>query len=74
MCLDLQHADTVVELRDDTEVLVCANIVLFDEWGVVCADFCYVAVFSIAKLGIVITRLGVCWRGSGGSCGGGLIE
>ena len=53
----------VVQLVEDSELLVGGCVVGGYEGAVVGANIGYVAVFSVAEFGIVIACLGVCWDG-----------
>lgn len=58
-----EETDAVVQLVEDSEVLVRGCVVGGYEGAVVGANVRYVAVFSVAEFGIVIACLGVCWDG-----------
>ena len=55
--------DSVIQLVEDTEFLVGRCIIGGYKGAVVGADVGYVAVFSVAEFGIVVTCLGVCGNG-----------
>ena len=64
--LSLQESDSIVQLGCYWESLICGCVSTFDEWRVMSRYFGDVGVFSGAKLGVVVTRRGVC---SCGYCG-----
>lgn len=64
MGLDLEHADSVIELCGDIEVLVCGDIVWLHEGRVMGTDLSYVAVSPVAKLRVEVAGCCVRWHRS----------
>ena len=56
-----EETDAVVQLVEDSQLLVGGCVVGGYEGAVMGANVSYVAVFSEAEFGIVIACLGVCW-------------
>ena len=65
--LALKHADSIIELSDNSELLVCRCIIWIYEWAIMGCHLSDITVFPAAKLGVVVTGLGIC-RTCG--CGG----
>ena len=57
--LALKHADAIVQLVCDAEVLVGGCVIRVYEGRVVGRDERYIAVFSIAELGMIVAWLSV---------------
>ena len=65
------HANTIVQLIDDSEFLVTSGISRDGEGGVVSAHFGDVAVFPVAELRVVVASSGVAHgRRTASACGG----
>ena len=65
------HANTIVQLIDDTKFLVTSSISRDGKGSVVSAHLGDVAVFPVAELGIVVTRSGIAHsRSTACACGG----
>ena len=58
-----EETDAVVQLVEHSEILVGGCVVRGHEGAVVGTNVGYVAVFSVAKFGIIIACSGVCWNG-----------
>ena len=66
MGLALEHADAVVELGENGEVLVGGGVVVEDEGGVVGGDLGDVAVGTVAEGEVAIAGGGIFGGGGGG--------
>jgi hypothetical protein len=65
------HADTIVQLIDDTEFLVAGGVPRNGKSGVVGAHLGDVAVLPVAELGVVVACSSVAHsRRTAGACGG----
>ena len=62
MRLDLEHSYAVIELINDSQLLVGGCIVGHGEGAVMGSNVCDVAVFSTAELGIVVACLRIGWK------------
>lgn len=60
MDLELQHADSVVELGSYRVLLVRGDIALPVEGAVVCSDVSDIRVIACAKLDVAVAWLRVC--------------
>lgn len=65
MCFGFEQSDAIIELIDDSKLLIGGRIVGQHEGAVVRPDIGDVAVLSAAELGIIIARLRICWDSRG---------
>ena len=56
-----EETDAVIQLVEDSELLVRGCVVGRYEGAVVGPHVCYIAVSSGAEIGIIVACLGVCW-------------
>lgn len=69
--LALEHADTIIQLIDDSKFLVACSISGDGKGSVVGAHLGDIAVFPVAKLGVVVARSSIAHsRSTACACGG----
>ena len=67
----LTHAHTIVQLIDDSEILVACGVPRNGKGGVVGAHLSDVAIFPVAELGVVVASGSIAHRRrAAGTCGG----
>lgn len=62
------HADTIVQLIDNSEILIASGVPGDSKGSVVGADFSDVAVLPVAEFGVVVASSSVSDRGRAACC------